>query len=152
MPTWAPSSSADVFWLALSSIRDYGDVLVGAARDQLWAAAIDPARIAKAQDPSYAAFWLPFQDPSAGNHRAFWALASEDQCPGTFEICDGLDNDCNGLVDDNCCMPSPEVCGDGKDNNCNGLIDEGCDCASVETCGNGKDDDCDSEIDEDCLI
>lgn len=39
------------------------------------------------------------------------------------EVCgDGVDNSCNGQVDDGC----PEICGDGIDNNGNGLVDEGC--------------------------
>jgi MYXO-CTERM domain-containing protein len=77
------------------------------------------------------------------------------------EKCDGVDNDCNGIVDDKlsrsctsacgtgvencvagvwggCTSPQPgsEIC-DGKDNNCNGTIDEGCSCTAGETrsCG-----------------
>src|SRR5262249_17837908 len=44
------------------------------------------------------------------------------------EICNGIDDDCNGIVDDppacmpGGCTPGPEVC-DGADNDCDGVID-----------------------------
>ncbi|NOY94064.1 MAG: hypothetical protein GXP55_23010 [Deltaproteobacteria bacterium] len=38
---------------------------------------------------------------------------------------DGIDNDCDGTVDEGCtCVPEPEVCSDGVDNDCDGTVDE----------------------------
>jgi MYXO-CTERM domain-containing protein/uncharacterized repeat protein (TIGR01451 family) len=45
------------------------------------------------------------------------------------EICNGLDDDCNGMVDDvpggcdKTCIPKPEIC-NGLDDNCNGIVDD----------------------------
>lgn len=61
--------------------------------------------------------------------------------PGKSETCNGVDDDCDGQIDEgvkNACggcgaVPS-ETCGDGKDNDCDGQTDEGC-CAGNRDCG-----------------
>ncbi len=86
------------------------------------------------------------------------------------EICNGVDDDCdgaidegipkycdipNGVTDPTLCTKPPETVCDGKDDNCDGVIDEGLHNA-CGTCGDlppeicdGKDNDCDGRIDED---
>ena len=44
----------------------------------------DPAKAALGQDPSYPAFWLPFQDMTTGNHIAQWSSqVPRGTCSGT---------------------------------------------------------------------
>ena len=76
-------------------------------------------------------------------------------CARQKEVCDGVDNNCNGEVDEGnvCCEPSEEIC-DGIDNDCDGEIDEGDVCVTEPECEpseeicDGIDNDCDGEIDE----
>ena len=76
------------------------------------------------------------------------------------EECDGVDNDCDGRVDEGAlnscgeCGPDPEEACNGEDEDCDGLVDEGVlnacgDCGETpsEIC-NDSDDDCDGRIDE----
>lgn len=86
-PKWAPfefQRTADdpqsrVVWMTFSSTRNYGlrTPTTGTSSESakgslIWMVAIDPALAAAGQDPSVAAFALPFQDVTSSNHIAQW--------------------------------------------------------------------------------
>ena len=58
-----------------------------------------------------------------------YGACAGDVTPAVETCGDGLDNDCDGVVDDGCtpvCVPGPEVCGNGIDDDCDGAVDEAC--------------------------
>lgn len=82
-PKWSPFSSpglegGQLLWLTFSSRRRYGlRAPPPGGRDGqggmlMWMTAIDPARLARGEDPSAPAFCLPFQDLGTSNHIAQW--------------------------------------------------------------------------------
>ncbi|MBI5499113.1 MAG: VWA domain-containing protein [Deltaproteobacteria bacterium] len=68
------------------------------------------------------------------------------------EACDGNDNDCDGLVDEELARSCSSVCGDGLET-CDFGAWVGCDApvpAASESCDGRLDDDCDGVVDEGC--
>jgi len=100
-PKWAPVLhdyyAGKIMWLTFSSDRAYGLRLATGAQTQLWMIGFDPAKAAAGKDPSFTAFWLPFQDMTSGNHIAQWtttvvrqSCSSTKPCPSGQSCRDGL--------------------------------------------------------------
>ena len=112
MPTWAPTSADGIQWVAFTSTRDYGTILMngskfGDGRDQIWIAAIDTAKLGQG-DPSFPAFRVPFLQLSENAHRPFWAEDAFNPPPMT-----------DGGVDAGPCLQNGDDCSMGVC--CNGL-------------------------------
>lgn len=75
---WAPfqqtlgAANEPMYWVTVSSTRDFGVRLVGLKRPQIWMTPFFPSAAASAMDPSNAAFRLPFQNLDSSNHIAQW--------------------------------------------------------------------------------
>ncbi len=111
-PKWTPTvqqyQGHPLFWITFSSRRAYGLRLNTAAPTsstpgtaQIWMAAVDPTLVAQGKDPSFPAFWLPFQDTGSGNHIAQWVLTVARKPCKTAADCNGGETCANSL-----CVPA----------------------------------------------
>jgi hypothetical protein len=74
MPSWAPAGG-DVAWLAFTSMRPYGHLVLDDDIDHVWLAAVDLGAAASAgetEDPSFPALWLPGQEATAMQYLPVW--------------------------------------------------------------------------------
>jgi hypothetical protein len=61
-----------LLWFTVSSMRAYGSKLADGELPQIWMAAFSPERAENGEDPTWPAFYLPFQDITTNNHIAQW--------------------------------------------------------------------------------
>ena len=75
---WAPfqqtlgASNEPMYWVTVSSKRNFGVRLVNQGRPQIWMTPFFPNQASSSLDPSNVAFRIPFQDIESNNHIAQW--------------------------------------------------------------------------------
>jgi len=75
---WAPfaqtlgAANEPMYWVTVSSKRNFGVRLVNANRPQIWMTPFFPNQASSSVDPSNVPFRLPFQDITSDNHIAQW--------------------------------------------------------------------------------
>ena len=75
---WAPfnqtlgANNQNLYWVTVSSKRNFGVRLVNQQRPQIWMSPFFPDQAAMSVDPSGSPFRLPFQDITSDNHIAQW--------------------------------------------------------------------------------
>ena len=118
-PTILPVAVGGYYWVAFTSLREYGNTITDAISSQdlfsrrrkIWVAAID-ATGGAGHDASHPAFYLPGQELAAGNMRGFWALdpckADGQSCASGAECCDGFCRPAPGGGDQ--CVSPPSGC------------------------------------------
>jgi hypothetical protein len=104
-PTMLPVANGGYRWAVFTSVRQYGNTLndfdhpappAGPGYNkQLWVSAIDD-QTASTTDRSHPPFWLPGQELTQANERAYWVL---DQCKPA------------GNTDANVCTDNQDCCG-----------------------------------------
>ena len=133
-PTFLPVEAGDFFWVVFTSRRTLGNQLIGDRTQvkQLWVAAIEKSPT-PGEDPSYAPFWVPGQEPTTLNMRGFWAL---DGCKSKGVSCEQTSECCGGAE----CLPASHTCDQAAASTC---AQVGADCLKpADCCGDGQGFDC----------
>ena len=95
-PKFAPfqQSGGRLVFFTFSAKTEYGWVVAANQRPQIWMSAIDLSKAGGGGDPSYAPFWLPFQDSSTNNHEVIWtkdiACVRDSDCGDEFTCAAGV--------------------------------------------------------------
>lgn len=123
-PTVSPVAAGGYFWVFFTSRRSYGNVMTQPETDpktkKIWVAALDID--GGAADPSHPAFYLPGQELTSGNIRAFATLSP---CHADGSSCTSGIDCCGGFCVEGMCSPP---------NGCSNLEDK---CTTSDDCCNG---------------